>query len=89
MPEIRQSIASKEWVIIATERARRPNDFVEEGRGLTEEREAWHADCPFCPGNEEPELEQMRVPSRGPGEVRAVRNRYPALELTGERDHHF
>ena len=27
MPEIRQNIATREWVIIATERAKRPEQF--------------------------------------------------------------
>ena len=27
MPEIRQNLVTKDWVIIATERAKRPEDF--------------------------------------------------------------
>ncbi len=89
MPEIRQSIASKEWVIIATERAKRPHDFIEEGRELTERHETWNAGCPFCPGNEELDLEQMRVPAAGPWQVRAVQNKFPAQDVSGERERHF
>ena len=36
MPQLRQNPATKEWVIIATERAKRPEDFQtpEEGIGF-------------------------------------------------------
>jgi len=85
MPELRQNIASKEWVIIATERAKRPEDLVQPRRPLTEDRPKWDKDCPFCPGNEEIDLEIMRIPERGPWQLRAVCNKYPALRLEGER----
>jgi UDPglucose--hexose-1-phosphate uridylyltransferase len=85
MPELRQNIATKEWVIIATERAKRPEEFVQPHRPLTEHRPGWEAGCPFCPGNEELDLEVMRIPERGPWQVRVVRNKYPALQREGER----
>jgi UDPglucose--hexose-1-phosphate uridylyltransferase len=85
MPELRQNMATKEWVIIATERARRPSDFVQPSRTLTEARPEWDAACPFCPGNEENDLEVMRIPSHGPWQVRIVGNKYPALQRYGER----
>jgi len=49
MPEIRQNIATKEWVVISTERAKRPEDFKtkKEKKVLPEHSET----CPFCPGN--------------------------------------
>lgn len=50
----------------------------------------WEAGCPFCPGNEEAELEVMRVPADISWQVRVVANRYPALVKTAvlERDYH-
>ena len=52
MPEIRQNPATKEWVIIATERAKRPEDFVSEEQKISDPPK--HEDtCPFCPGNED------------------------------------
>lgn len=86
MPELRQNMATKEWVILATERARRPEDFVlpsPEAAPLPEH----DAGCPFCPGQEEPDLEVMRMPMNGgrPWHLRVVRNKYPALEPEGER----
>jgi UDPglucose--hexose-1-phosphate uridylyltransferase len=89
MPELRQNIATKEWVIIATERAKRPEDFVQPSHVLIEQQPEWDADCPFCPGNEELDLEVMRIPEQGPWELRVVRNKYPALRREGERVRSF
>ena len=50
MTELRQDPTTKQWVIIATERARRPQDFVQQSISLT--LPPYKADCPFCPGNE-------------------------------------
>lgn len=83
MSEIRQNMATKEWVVIATRRARRPEEFVQPTREKTEELPAFDADCPFCPGNEELELEKLRLPAEGEWQLRVVRNKYPALEEIG------
>jgi len=80
MPELRQNFATKEWVVIATERARRPDQMVQH-----RERKApapFVANCPFCPGNEgltPPEV--LRVPSSTglPWHVRVVPNKFAAL----------
>jgi len=84
MPEIRQNRATKEWVIIATERAKRPDDFKPE-----EEKKilpVFDKDCPFCPGNEHktpPELfsyRQAGTEKDKPGWwVRITPNKFPAL----------
>jgi UDPglucose--hexose-1-phosphate uridylyltransferase len=89
MPELRQNMATKEWVIIATERARRPEDFVQPDKERAEERPAYVANCPFCPGNEELDLERLRLPEQGDWVVRVVGNRYPALREEGERSRRF
>lgn len=53
MPMLRQDPLTGEWVIIATERARRPETFAqkkeEENNYKLNTREP---KCPFCPGNE-------------------------------------
>lgn len=85
MPELRQNIATKDWVIISAERSKRPNQFVSTSRELTSQRAKWDDECPFCPGNEEPELEIFRVPSNEPWQIRVLRNKYPALYREGER----
>jgi UDPglucose--hexose-1-phosphate uridylyltransferase len=74
-------------VIIATERARRPNDFLREPVEIKGARF-----CPFCPGNEQktpPEVLAYRNGS-GPNQpgwhLRVVPNKFPALRVEGELD---
>ncbi|MCX5797508.1 MAG: galactose-1-phosphate uridylyltransferase [Elusimicrobia bacterium] len=77
MPELRENLATKEWVVIATERARRPEDFHREGPARPPLPERL-ASCPFCPGNEA--RTGAGVYSLGePWRVRAVKNKFPAL----------
>ena len=84
MAELRQNLATREWVIIASERARRPNAYAETpNRIRTHERSEHDLTCPFCPGNEELDLEVCRTPLVGPWATRVVRNKYPALALDG------
>ena len=83
MPELRQNRFTKEWVIMATERARRP----EEMRSKRERPPlpAYSAKCPFCPGNEAlapPSV--MAYPAEQNWEVRVVPNKYAALAREGE-----
>jgi len=47
MPELRKDPIIGRWVIIATERAKRPREFK-----VPQEAEAEHSDCPFCAGHE-------------------------------------
>ncbi len=85
MPELRKDPVVGRWVIISTERARRPSDFGPEPvrpKGST---------CVFCPGNEDktpPEVLVSRLPhaaANGPGwSYRVVPNKYPALRIEGE-----
>jgi len=89
MPELRQNLATREWVIIATERAKRPEEFVQPQKDRVEDRPAFAERCPFCPGNEELDLERLRIPAEGDWLLRVVRNRYPALQEEGERARRF
>lgn len=84
MSELRLNPITREWVIIYTEKARRPEDFHQrrEKRYSPERLDS----CPFCPGNEgktPPEI--MRIPSDGQWKLRVMPNKYPALQLEGER----
>jgi len=86
MPEFRQNMVSKEWVIIATERAKRPDNFFQkrEKPSLPSRKE----DCPFCPGNESmtpPPL--FSIGKNGHWALRVVPNKFAALQshLTTER----
>lgn len=79
MPELRQNFFTKEWVVIATERAKRPEQLIvhRPHRALT----SYSANCPFCPGNEDqtpPEL--LRLPNGdGSWKIRVVPNKFAAL----------
>lgn len=80
MPELRQNIVTKEWVIIATERAKRPGFYMEaDNHVITSTRKLQDPNCPFCPGNEELDLEVERIPFSAEWQVRTVYNKYPAL----------
>lgn len=85
MPELRKDPVVGRWVIISTERARRPTDFQRDPvrpRG---------GDCVFCVGNESktpPEIMAIRPPGgepNGPGwSYRVVPNKFPALRIEGD-----
>jgi UDPglucose--hexose-1-phosphate uridylyltransferase len=80
MPELRQNVATREWVVIATERAKRPENFVSPEHALTESRPAHVADCPFCPGNEHMTEPPILSIDDGVGwALRIVPNKFPAL----------
>ena len=79
MPELRQNLATKEWVIIATERAQRPGDLAGGEKRSKPGAPERDPECPFCPGNES-RSESAEAGGGAPGwKVRAVKNRYPAL----------
>lgn len=87
MPELRQNLATKEWVIIATERAQRPEAFANGTRAMTHLLPPFVASCPFCPGNEiETPEDVLTWPASGPWQVRVFPNSYPALSRYGERE---
>jgi len=84
MPELRKDPIIGRWVIIATERAKRPTD-------LQAPPDEFHGGfCPFCEGNEDktpPEVLAYRrdgTPPNTPGwSVRVVPNKFPALQIEG------
>jgi len=85
MPELRKDPISSRWVIIATERGKRPSDFNWD----PPPRQSGF--CPFCPGNEEktpPEIIAYRngggLPNTPGWRVRVVANKFPALVIEGD-----
>jgi UDPglucose--hexose-1-phosphate uridylyltransferase len=83
MPELRQDPATKEWVVIATERAKRPDDFRRHASRSPQPEHDPH--CPFCPGNEAltpPEL-VSDVASGRRWQVRVIPNKFAALTPEG------
>jgi UDPglucose--hexose-1-phosphate uridylyltransferase len=82
MTELRQNMATKEWVVIANERVKRPDDYVTAQKPvMAKSQPAYDPDCPFCPGNEELDLEIACYPTTGPWRTRVVSNKYPALSV--------
>jgi len=93
MPELRQSRVTKDWVIIATERAKRPDEFRLERQ--KKELPEHDMKCPFCPGNEHmTPAETLAFRSglstpNGPGwRLRVVPNKFSALVPTGSFQRH-
>ncbi|OFV95632.1 MAG: galactose-1-phosphate uridylyltransferase [Acidobacteria bacterium RIFCSPLOWO2_12_FULL_54_10] len=84
MPELRQNPFTKQWVIIATERAKRPHDFVRKNDNPVT-IPSYVANCPFCPGNEHlTPGESHSVHRNGKWQVRVVPNKFSALSSEGE-----
>jgi UDPglucose--hexose-1-phosphate uridylyltransferase len=88
VPELRKDPVTGRWVIISTDRQKRPNDFRVE-RSATVGREL----CPFCPGREgltPPEVLSYRQNGGAPNapgwDLRVVPNKFPALQVEGTLD---
>ena len=88
MPELRKDPIIGRWVIIATERAQRPDQFV----GQLKDEEDPQA-CPFCEGKEgntPPEIYAIRPRNstrNGPGwDLRIIPSISPFLRVEGELD---
>lgn len=85
MSELRQNLITLDWVIMATERSGRPDQFARKKSECTA-LPAYDPGCPFCPGNEHlSELDSDRIREGSTWKVRAVPNKYPALSAVGER----
>ncbi len=79
MPELRQNFMTKEWVVIATERAKRPDQMAVH-RAAAKPAVSYSANCPFCPGHENqtpPEI--LRLPDGAGWKARVVANKFAAL----------
>ncbi|MGA2142108.1 MAG: galactose-1-phosphate uridylyltransferase [Brevinematales bacterium] len=82
MPQLRQNIILKEWVIIATERAKRPEELKENKDISLNIRPPHDENCPFCPGNEEKTgntAEFYRYGGSQDWKIRVIPNKFPAL----------
>ena len=81
MSTLRQDPTTRQWVILAPQRADRPHVPVWDPRPPLPE---YDASCPFCPGHEDqtpPEV--LRLPPGGNWRVRVVPNQYAALGAGG------
>ncbi len=84
MTELRKDPIVGRWVIISTERAKRPHEFPQEP---PVHREGM---CPLCPGSERmtpPEILSFRnggTPNEAGWTLRVVPNKFPALRIEGD-----
>ena len=84
MTELRKDPIVGRWVIISTERAKRPQEFPPE---KADRREGL---CPLCPGSERmtpPEILAFRdggAPNDSGWTLRVVPNKFPALRIEGD-----
>ncbi len=84
MTELRKDPVVGRWVIISTERAKRPQEFPSESAPRRE------GVCPLCPGSERmtpPEIlgyRQGGQPNDPNWTLRVVPNKFPALRIEGE-----
>ncbi len=84
MPELRKDPIVGRWVIISTDRAKRPTDFSREPVKMK------GGFCPFCPGNESKTPHEVLAyrPNGASSDsqgwtVRVVPNKFPALGIEG------
>jgi len=86
MSEIRQDPTTREWVVVAPERAKRPQDAPKSAP--VHEIPNWDKSCPFCPGNEnQTPIEVLRFPSSpdvSDWAVRIIPNRFGAFSGLGD-----
>ena len=86
MPELRKDPIIGRWVIIATERGKRPSDFI------IDRNQVKGGFCPLCPGNENTTPPEVLAFSELGGRqrnqpgwsLRVVPNKYPALVIEGD-----
>ncbi len=86
MPELRKDPIVGRWVIISTERSKRPRDY-----NISTARVSEVGFCPFCPGNEAstpPEVLAYRDADSSPNSpgwsLRVIPNKFPALKVEGD-----
>lgn len=86
MPELRKDPILDRWVIISTDRQKRPTDFF-----LPEISHGEGGFCPFCEGNEDKTPNEIyargkegRKANEQGWSLRVVPNRFPALTIEGD-----
>jgi UDPglucose--hexose-1-phosphate uridylyltransferase len=88
MSELRKDPVTGRWVIISTERRKRPSDFL-----LESVQPASDASCPFCAGHEQMTPNELLAFGRNGGgpdtpgwSLRVIPNQFPVLRVEGTLD---
>src|SRR3989338_5667462 len=79
MSELRQNLASKDWVVISPKRGEKPNKVLTQVLSNPRPEHAYEPECPFCSGNEAKfEVEEIqRIPDdQNSWFIRSVNNKY-------------
>lgn len=85
MPELRKNIITREWVIMAKERGKRPEDFHKKYEKIEQDKNNIIKNCPFCPGNEvmTPDVilsySHCETNKKSDWDVKVIPNKFPAL----------
>jgi UDPglucose--hexose-1-phosphate uridylyltransferase len=83
MPELRLNLITREWVIIAREKGKKPEDFISPNHKHLPE---FLSTCPFCPGNESKTPDEIyRVKNEKGWLIRVVPNKFSVLSKDGEK----
>lgn len=79
--EIRQDIVTGDWVVIAMGRARRPEDFSKNGKGIENENIDNIEDCLFCEPEKTGQEKDVLIYERlnGDWSLRVFPNKFPAF----------
>jgi UDPglucose--hexose-1-phosphate uridylyltransferase len=85
MSEFRQNPITKQWVLIAPSRGKRPDEYKTYSvmHGIPEV----DAKCVFCVGNEHLNKEVYRYPKEDDWQIRIIPNKFAALEHTAAYNH--
>jgi UDPglucose--hexose-1-phosphate uridylyltransferase len=87
VPELRKNPVTGRWVIISTDRQKRPDDFRLERPTIVGRQQ-----CPFCPGHEAMTPGEVLAyrphgaPNTAGWDLRVVPNKFPALQVEGTLD---
>ena len=78
MSQFRQNPISKNWVLIAPNRSKRPEQFGTSSVTNQNTPEVLKS-CAFCPGNEAKNLEVAKFPDNKNWQIRIIKNKFEAL----------
>ena len=73
MPRLRQNIVTGDWVVIAPERSKRPQDFVQAASAKRSSKK----DCPFCLGKDS--AYKFSIKEAETDNIYVIPNKYPAF----------
>lgn len=90
----RKNLITNDWVIFAPNRAKRPVELGKKEEtdnvDLLRARAAHREDCPFCPGNEKPDEEEvLHLQRDGRWQVRVLANKYASVDRNARPEAHL